>query len=68
MNDEISNDETNPNDRNDKCPTFNSVIPSEVEESLIDHQEMSPTCRIESYGLAGDFARHDIRIECHWSA
>ena len=44
MNDEISmtNDETNPNDRNDKCPTFNSVIPSEVEESLIDHLEMSP--------------------------
>ena len=44
MNDEIPmpNDETNPNDRNDKCPTFNSVIPSEVEESLIDHLEMSP--------------------------
>jgi hypothetical protein len=34
MNCEIrkTNDETNPNDRNDKCPTFNCVIPSEVEE------------------------------------
>jgi hypothetical protein len=31
------NDETNLNYRNNKCPTFNSVIPSEVEESLIDH-------------------------------
>ncbi len=26
---------------NDECVTFGSVIPSEVEESLIDHQEMS---------------------------
>jgi hypothetical protein len=32
----MKNDGTNPNDRNDKCPTFNSVIPSEVEESLTD--------------------------------
>ncbi len=33
MNDEIrmTNDEAIPNDRNDKCPTFNSVIPSGVE-------------------------------------
>jgi hypothetical protein len=36
VNDEIRMT-ANPNDRNDKCPTFNSVIPSEVEESLIDH-------------------------------
>jgi hypothetical protein len=31
------NDEIKPHDRNDKCPMFDSVIPSEVEESLIDH-------------------------------
>ena len=44
MNDEIpmTNDETNPNDRNDKCPTFNSVNPREVEESRCDAPEVSP--------------------------
>jgi hypothetical protein len=33
MNAEIrmTNDETNPNDRNDKCPKFSFVIPSGVE-------------------------------------
>ena len=52
MNDEIrmTNDETNPNDRNDKCPTSNSVIPSEVEESLV----IIKRCR--------NFARHDIAL------
>jgi peptidyl-prolyl cis-trans isomerase B (cyclophilin B) len=46
----MTNDETNPNDRNDKCPTSNSVIPSEVEESLV----IIKRCR--------NFARHDIAL------
>jgi len=33
----MTNDETNSNNRHAKNSRFNSIIPSEVEDSLIDH-------------------------------